>query len=288
MGGRTGGAYPGGLSPRVRGNLRRLQKWRPARGSIPACAGEPRGDTPGRDMLQVYPRVCGGTGDEGPFAFDIQGLSPRVRGNLVRAGVAALFAGSIPACAGEPLQSGAGDAGRRVYPRVCGGTGSTCIFRRRYGGLSPRVRGNPLVSVQHRQRAGSIPACAGEPYARGTNMTDLQVYPRVCGGTCSTANERLVSVGLSPRVRGNRPAGLCGAVPGGSIPACAGEPVQIRLRRIARQVYPRVCGGTPGSTKLATRLRGLSPRVRGNLTQRRRDSIGPGSIPACAGEPSLP
>ena len=50
------------------------------------------------------------------------GLSPRVRGNpeilkLWRPG-----AGSIPACAGEPIPS-AGKLGHNmVYPRVCGGT----------------------------------------------------------------------------------------------------------------------------------------------------------------------
>ena len=50
-----------GLSPRVRGNRRRLRLRPPAPGSIPACAGEPRGLRPGEGVEQVYPRVCGGT-----------------------------------------------------------------------------------------------------------------------------------------------------------------------------------------------------------------------------------
>ena len=53
--------------------------------------------------IEVYPRVCGGTFDgltDKVYAF---GLSPRVRGNLAGVGGRAADAGSIPACAGEPL-----------------------------------------------------------------------------------------------------------------------------------------------------------------------------------------
>ena len=71
-----------GLSPRVRGNRLRLDAGAAARGSIPACAGEPPSmplDSPSRT---VYPRVCGGTSfDKLGLSID-EGLSPRVRGNL--------------------------------------------------------------------------------------------------------------------------------------------------------------------------------------------------------------
>ena len=95
-------SFPEGLSPRVRGN----QVGKPAnvrrRGSIPACAGEPRSaDVP--DVINgVYPRVCGGT----LLMLDSEdmekGLSPRVRGNLRRGRRMRAGSGSIPACAGEP------------------------------------------------------------------------------------------------------------------------------------------------------------------------------------------
>ena len=52
------------------------------------------------------------------------------------------------------------------------------------------------------------------------------------------------------------------------------------------QVYPRVCGGTYGKSRIQVRISGLSPRVRGNR-RRCRCRHGPiGSIPACAGEPT--
>ena len=50
-----------GLSPRVRGNLREFQVQEIAKGSIPACAGEPRSPEPDIYRVWVYPRVCGGT-----------------------------------------------------------------------------------------------------------------------------------------------------------------------------------------------------------------------------------
>ncbi len=53
-------------------------------GSIPACAGEPTAEIAKRGHSWVYPRVCGGTGAAGSDKCYLVGLSPRVRGNLVR------------------------------------------------------------------------------------------------------------------------------------------------------------------------------------------------------------
>ena len=53
----------------------------------------------------------------------------------------------------------------------------------------------------------------------------------------------------------------------------------------AGRVYPRVCGGTNGAPGTPGFTRGLSPRVRGNPGPAIRPNDGPGSIPACAGEP---
>ena len=111
--------------------------------------------------------------------------------------------------------------------------------------------------------------------------------------------------GLSPRVRGNHALSIQPNAYAGSIPACAGEPGSLLIRRVTRPVYPRVCGGTGhslacilirgvyprvcGGTVAATRandsIGGLSPRVRGNPRLRHWQVPSEGSIPACAGEP---
>ena len=156
---------------------------------------------------------------------------------------------SIPACAGEP---GAGSGA---------GCGCGC------GGLSPRVRGN-------RQDDGAL-AVVGS----------VRVYPRVCGGTRSAAVREAAARGLSPRVRGNQRIRVAAMPHPGSIPACAGEPFLQDASIDAREIYPRVCGGTmpPGVSRSADR--GLSPRVRGNPALRWSRRLIQGSIPACAGEP---
>ena len=135
--------YALGLSPRVRGNHRRRHLAVVPRGSIPACAGEPRCPRWTRRWRWVYPRVCGGTLLPVAPALAVEGLSPRVRGNQLRHRQPRLRGGSIPACAGEPCWGAATPPACRVYPRVCGGTAAAQTQWRWSEGLSPRVRGNP-------------------------------------------------------------------------------------------------------------------------------------------------
>ena len=192
-----------GLSPRVRGNPdRHTERGRPRR-SIPACAGEPPGGRWCGGRSAVYPRVCGGTPRKMYTAQRSPGLSPRVRGNRVAGGVARAAAGSIPACAGEPISLATPAPSTPVYPRVCGGTASLSQLGIGVAGLSPRVRGNPGRTPGRRPRPGSIPACAGEPARRPRGRPGTAVYPRVCGGTALTTLDTVSTMGLSPRVRGN-------------------------------------------------------------------------------------
>ena len=156
-----------------------------------------------RSCARVYPRVCGGTTTCTRLGGLLAGLSPRVRGNrhLKRCGV--LRGGSIPACAGEPRGRCSRRRGRRVYPRVCGGTSYSAFPRKPGWGLSPRVRGNRTQRPTGRTLDGSIPACAGEPCGCSRCWCQPRVYPRVCGGTSNRASDPSAPRGLSPRVRGN-------------------------------------------------------------------------------------
>ena len=95
------------------------------------------------------------------------------------------YGGSIPACAGEPPAQHGADVISAVYPRVCGGTQTIPDPPLPKRGLSPRVRGNRDTPLYRAGRAGSIPACAGEPDTRIVTLIATGVYPRVCGGTLS-------------------------------------------------------------------------------------------------------
>ena len=132
-----------GLSPRGRGNPNPTVPAAYTEGSIPAWAGEPDARLASWETLRVYPRVGGGTPIQPYRQPTRRGLSPRGRGN--RGVQRGRLSGcrSIPAWAGEPLESGHTRHFCGVYPRVGGGTphwsSSACLTR------------------------GSIPAWAGEP-----------------------------------------------------------------------------------------------------------------------------
>ena len=140
-----------GLSPRVRGNHFPVHVRVPFRGSIPARAGEPSRHRGGSNWPRVYPRACGGTNGVLSVAAAGIGLSPRVRGNRGANAHWSSFSRSIPARAGEPVGFSRLGYSQRVYPRACGGTSSVwrCVAPGypRACGLSPRVRGNPLMSL---------------------------------------------------------------------------------------------------------------------------------------------
>ena len=69
------------LSPRVRGNPAACAVGQLPSRSIPACAGEPVLALARSATIEVYPRVCGGTQIVWKRLLELQGLSPRVRGN---------------------------------------------------------------------------------------------------------------------------------------------------------------------------------------------------------------
>ena len=172
-------------------------------GTIPACAGEPGMQGLSANGSRDYPRVCGGTEQCPSRTSALQGLSPRVRGNLRRVPVIGKLRGTIPACAGEPSLNVIRFRFERDYPRVCGGTENGMTAAPGFAGLSPRVRGNRFQRGRDTSYTGTIPACAGEPLFGRRHHRVHRDYPRVCGGTGSTRSIGLNSAGLSPRVRGN-------------------------------------------------------------------------------------
>ncbi len=110
-----------GLSPRGRGK-RALPRHEVAQArSIPAWAGETRWRRCPSHSPGVYPRVGGGNRRCPGRVSCLRGLSPRGRGKPVIPRGDALLAGSIPAWAGETVDSPKSYSAARVYPRVGGG-----------------------------------------------------------------------------------------------------------------------------------------------------------------------
>ena len=278
-------AYVEGLSPRVRGN--RMGQARRARrsGSIPACTGKPPpASATGRDV-PVYPRVYGETSRRLWRGMDVQGLSPRVRGNHGQQVPRPIRSRSIPACTGKPMWDWTWGDRCRVYPRVYGETVYTVASGFYWRGLSPRVRGNHRGMGRSMTCLGSIPACTGKPSAQRASCCANKVYPRVYGETQLRRAAFAGGEGLSPRVRGNQvDAEEAGDVER-SIPACTGKPDRATPWPGEEGVYPRVYGETAAQRIPSYADLGLSPRVRGNLQNLELHPPKLRSIPACTGKP---
>ena len=214
----------GGLSPLARGNHPAALTPAAARGSIPACAGEPVWSYEIKRGTKVYPRLRGGTNIEAKAARESPGLSPLARGNPDHLGGRDQRRGSIPACAGEPFLAAGLSCATGVYPRLRGGTASRAESTITGWGLSPLARGNLLDVLARVGGWWSIPACAGEPGSGLLKSPPSRVYPRLRGGTDSGLLGLFGSGGLSPLARGNLAHHHALHIPEGSIPACAGEP----------------------------------------------------------------
>jgi hypothetical protein len=139
-----------------------------------------------------------------PNAF-AKGLSPHARGSHKILVVGTAGVGPIPACAGEPGTWMATTLVGRAYPRMRGGANSpsspSCSCR----GLSPHARGSQPQRRSRSTERGPIPACAGEPFSIGGQMTTAR--------------------GLSPHARGSQTELLPYTCDRRPIPACAGEPL---------------------------------------------------------------
>ena len=200
-----------GLSPRTRGNPTRGRSRCWPCWSIPANAGEPVAAVVTSRAMEVYPRERGGTGRRCTRTRNGWGLSPRTRGNRLSAH-AAKNGAALNVCSFR-------------LPKTCSfrlplTARRACPVR----GLSPRTRGNREIDKHTFRDSGSIPANAGEPSATSTTALTSRVYPRERGGTTTPDLDLTISLGLSPRTRGNPAQRVGRHQPPRSIPANAGEP----------------------------------------------------------------
>ncbi len=114
----------------------------------------------------------------------------------------------------------------------------------------------------------------------------MRDYPRGCGDTAFRFMAFRQAEGLSPRVRGHLYAIVFVDSQHGTIPAGAGTPRHHRAAASRLRDYPRGCGDTKTTRRMAHLLLGLSPRVRGHLKELHDFFTIRGTIPAGAGTPA--
>lgn len=95
----------------------------------------------------------------------------------------------------------------------------------RWSVSSPLGRGKSVLYDLYRLGDRSIPTCAGEPPSAYRQTTLPLVNPRMCGGAANYRADGTPMSGQSPHVRGSRQRVNVILARGGSIPACAGEPL---------------------------------------------------------------
>ena len=177
---------------------------------------------------------------------------------------------------------------RTAHPRVCGENRRIMDRSRRHAGSSPRVRGKLAPDTQNGMCAGLIPACAGKTLHSTDRRRRPKAHPRVCGENSHAEDQRLPSVGSSPRVRGKQGSARLRWPRLGLIPACAGKTKLLGVGGLPHEAHPRVCGENGFGAMLAAGAGGSSPRVRGKLYGRLDLRHRARLIPACAGKTSTP
>ena len=221
--------YGEGPSPRARGKRWCQVAWTRAAGSIPACAGETYRLRSSRFPQWVHPRVRGGNTDRYRVFLQDNGPSPRARGKLANSRGRLASLRSIPACAGETANGRLSENVHGVHPRVRGGNSGSPTKIMSPMGPSPRARGKLLWKVRPSANVGSIPACAGETSRLCYLARQHGVHPRVRGGNSCGQTMQISPSGPSPRARGKLHIALRSSISMGSIPACAGETVCLRV-----------------------------------------------------------
>ena len=130
-------------------------------------------------------------------------------------------------------------------------------------GLSPRVRGNPVLAVLEIQRDGSIPVPAGSARRGHGRGNRALVHPRLCGVCGVLVHPNYTLEGSSPFPRGllehHRPIVISPRF----IPVPAGSAVSTIHSLTKGEVHPRSRGVCRGSARPLCHFLGSSPFPRG-------------------------
>ena len=149
------------------------------------------------------------------------------------------------------------------HPRVCGEHSCGFLHALPDAGSSPRMRGTHVFGSISDNRAGIIPAYAGNTYVVAGCASQVEDHPRVCGEHIYTTNPDLLDPGSSPRMRGTLADDGEPCFTPGIIPAYAGNTGSRSTMPPTFWDHPRVCGEHPFAAGVRLRKWGSSPRMRG-------------------------
>ena len=213
-----------------------------------------------------------------------RGPSPLARGKQRRHSTWPTLTGTIPARAGETKRRKRGKVGSRDHPRSRGGNLCKRSFLFLGGGPSPLARGKHTPCTCRPCNQGTIPARAGETISDSARYSPLRDHPRSRGGNVALSRDGAQVWGPSPLARGKLRGADQLARPAGTIPARAGETVDLACTGSRWRDHPRSRGGNLLAGLGLDLGAGPSPLARGKRRCRRAASACDGTIPARAGE----
>ena len=250
---------------------------------IPARAGNAAPSSAGDRADTDHPRAGGERHLHDGKVYPSFGSSPRGRGTLPEAGVVGDGARIIPARAGNAspcrrLASKAAD-----HPRAGGERPHPLLVALVSPGSSPRGRGTHRLRRAPPRPHRIIPARAGNALSVGRCRPPLADHPRAGGERLPLRFAKTLHSGSSPRGRGTR---IRIVVPAGGrriIPARAGNARKADACAAILTDHPRAGGERVEACGRLTPNDGSSPRGRGTLLCRQRQTAGVWIIPARAG-----
>ena len=125
------------------------------------------------------------------------------------------------------------------------------------------MRGEVSRYSTFRKRSGIIPAGAGRSCPALISGSFIWDHPRGCGEKVSVRVRRPITMGSSPRVRGEAIDREARALEEGIIPAGAGRSIGILTSLRGYRDHPRGCGEKAEISRALAMTGGSSPRVRG-------------------------
>jgi hypothetical protein len=275
-----------GRSPHARSSLGGVVPAHELLGSISACAEQPGRACECCQVSRVDLRMRGAAQCSGRFSLALWGRSPHARSSRDGRADRRHAAGSISACAEQPLARGSATCRVRVDLRMRGAAVDLDERQRPRYGRSPHARSSQRVEEARRDLLRSISACAEQPCWPSWSACRAGVDLRMRGAAALSIAYGGTTMGRSPHARssharrGHRDARV------GSISACAEQPSGPRVLPRAIRVDLRMRGAALLPCSLAAISTGRSPHARSSPVGEVNGRKVCGSISACAEQPA--
>ncbi len=254
-----------GSSPHMRGTRSRSRTRRNEGGIIPAYAGNTLFESISADPSRDHPRICGEHRPAGLIRDGQQGSSPHMRGTRCDGRKTLVFAGIIPAYAGNTSLMIISHPRFEDHPRICGEHVWPSVRRSGHPGSSPHMRGTHQGWRDDGEVDGIIPAYAGNTECFLAMLFHVGDHPRICGEHQTMQLADMNKQGSSPHMRGTRTVGYGESCRIRIIPAYAGNTAIVSKKGKFFRDHPRICGEHPCSGQSVGSGWGSSPHMRGTL-----------------------